>query len=67
MNFRDARLLPTIYILTLAITAFSLGQLSERSFHGDLFWLVVVLNSIVIAFLLFTLIRQVWKPAAKKP
>jgi hypothetical protein len=51
----------------LPILAFSLGQLSERSVRGDLFWVAVALNSIVIASLLFISIREVWRPKAKGP
>lgn len=64
MNYRDPRLGPTMFLFLLTLAAFTLGQLSERSFRGDLFWVAVACNVIVIIGLLFLLIREVWKPNA---
>jgi hypothetical protein len=61
MNFRDPRLQPMVWIFFLTLAAFTLGQLSERAFRGDLFWVLVICNVVIIVGALFLLIREVWK------
>ena len=62
MNYRDPRLVPTCFLFLLTLAAFMLGQLSERSFRGDLFWVLVACNVIVVIGALFLLVRELWKP-----
>jgi uncharacterized protein HemY len=64
MNYRDPRFFKTFVLLTFTVVAINEGMTLGKLDNGvgtSLTTLVATLGAIVVVFLLFVLIRHIWK------
>jgi hypothetical protein len=64
MNYRDPRFFKTFVLLTFTVVAINEGMTLGKLDNGvgtSLTILVAILGAIVVVFLLFVLIRDIWK------